>query len=128
MEATTERRYNILIVLSKRRYDTLDNLAIEFCVSKKSIWRDIQVLQCIAPITPKPGRYGGISITDKDFYFGKQYLTPQQENLLRDILPSLSDEEQAIMQSIISSFSLIASCYLLSPPLNMKRETLSSQP
>lgn len=109
LEATTERRYNILIVLSKRRFDTLDNLAVEFCVSKKTIWRDIQVLQCIAPITPKPGRCGGVSITDKDYYFGKQYLTSQQEELLRNILPSLSNEDQVIMQSIISSFSLIAS-------------------
>lgn len=106
MEATTERRYNILIVLSKRRFDTLENLAVEFSVSKKTIWRDVQILQCIAPITPKPGRCGGISITDKDFFFGKQYLTTQQENLLRDVLPSLSDDEQIIMQSIISSFSM----------------------
>ena len=53
------RRYNILIVLCRRRYEKTKNLAYEFGVSERTVRRDIDVISLSAPIYTKSGRYGG---------------------------------------------------------------------
>ena len=40
------------------------------------------------------------------WYFGRRYLRPEQEALLRDLLPGLQPEQQKTMQSILTSFAI----------------------
>ena len=44
MLATTERRQALLRLLCERRYETIDNLAFEFSVNRRTIRRDIELL------------------------------------------------------------------------------------
>ena len=61
----TERRQELLEVLSRRRHDTYSNLACEFNVSRMTIRRDILALMCSYPIkTVHGGRHGGVKVED----------------------------------------------------------------
>ena len=60
-----ERQQKLLEVLCFRRYDTIDNLARELKVSRRTICRDLVVLMCSYPIETVRGRYGGgVKIAD----------------------------------------------------------------
>ena len=105
MKNTTERRQLILETLSDRRADTLDNLAVEFNVSKMTIRRDIEILSCSAPIFTTAGRYGGgIRVAD-GWYIGRRYLHDDQEQLLRNLMDGLQPEDQKTMQAILTAFA-----------------------
>jgi len=54
-----ERRIELIKVLYRREYETINNLAFEFGVSNRTIRRDIDELSRMIPIYTKPGRYGG---------------------------------------------------------------------
>ena len=105
MKNTTERRQLILEALSDRRADTLDNLAVEFNVSKMTIRRDIEILSCSAPIFTTAGRYGGgIRVAD-GWYVGRRYLRDDQEQLLCKLMDGLQPEDQKTMQAILTAFA-----------------------
>ena len=105
MKNTTERRQLILESLSDRRADTLDNLAVEFNVSKMTIRRDIEILSCSAPIFTTAGRYGGgIRVAD-GWYVGRRYLRDDQEQLLCKLMDGLQPEDQKTMQAILTAFA-----------------------
>ena len=105
MKNTTERRQLILEALSDRRADTLDNLAVEFNVSKMTIRRDIEILSCSAPIFTTAGRYGGgIRVAD-GWYVGRRYLRDDQEQLLCNLMDGLQPEDQKTMQAILTAFA-----------------------
>ena len=39
------------------------------------------------------------------WYFGRRYLRPEQEALLRDLLPGLQPEDQKTMERILTAFA-----------------------
>jgi len=45
-----ERRQKLLAILSIRRHDIVENLAYEFCISKKTVLRDVNLLNIILSI------------------------------------------------------------------------------
>lgn len=64
MRATTERRQAIIDILCKRRYETIDNLAFEFSVSRRTIRRDIELLSISFPLYTIRGVGGGVHIVE----------------------------------------------------------------
>ena len=77
MRNTVERRLRLLEILCKRKRETLDNLAYELKVSKRTIRYDIEILSYTYPIYTTTGPYGGIYIEDT-FRLGMKYLTKNQ--------------------------------------------------
>ena len=77
MKNTAERRLRLLEILCKRKHETLDNLAYELNVSKRTIRYDIEILSYTYPIYTTTGPYGGIYIEDT-FRLGMKYLTKNQ--------------------------------------------------
>lgn len=59
MQECVQRRRQLLRCLCSRRYDTIPNLAAEFCVSERTIQRDISVLSLTEPIYTQAGRHSG---------------------------------------------------------------------
>ena len=106
MQNANERRQKLLAVLSIRRHDIVDNLAYEFCISKKTILRDVNLLSLEHnPVYILPGRNGGIFMID-GCYASSKYLTSTEKDLLLRILKSLEYEDKIIMLKIIKTFSL----------------------
>lgn len=101
----SERRNAILEVLCLRRFDTLDNLAFEFKVSRRTIRYDIELLSLSYPIYTVQGNGGGIHV-DENYRTGKPFLKEGQRELLERLLPSLEGEDAEVMKSIIKTFGL----------------------
>lgn len=101
-----ERRYAILETLCRTRYDTTKNLAIMFGVSRSTVRRDIIFLSCSYPLQTKRGHYGGGVYVEEWFYLDRRFLSPKQIALLKRILPTLSEEDQKVLTSILSQFSM----------------------
>lgn len=100
----TERRQKLLETLCRHRHDKIDNLAFEFCVSERTIRRDIQELSLSYPIyTDSRRNSAGVHI-EEGYYLNKQYLKPEQKAFLETIANRLRGEEQEKMQEIIDRF------------------------
>lgn len=102
----SERREAILKVLCQRRQDTIENLAFEFGVSVRTIKYDIEELTLAHPIETVRGRYGGgVKVAD-GYYVGRNYLKPEQQELLKRLSETLTGDDLATMQSIFRDFAL----------------------
>lgn len=115
MAETTERRIRLLNALSRRRYDTVANLAVEFGVSERTIRRDIESLSVIEPIYTKTGRYAGGVYMLEGCYTDHKNLNAAQKNVLQRIVTCaqngieivLSEVEINHLNDIIKSFSVL---------------------
>lgn len=102
---SNERRNAMLEILSMRRFETLENLAFEFGVSKRTIRYDIEILSLTYPIYTVQGNGGGIHV-DENYRLGKSYLKKDQQELLERLLPNLSGKDATTMKEIIKTFGL----------------------
>ena len=98
-----ERRQAIIELLCERRIEKIENLAFEFSVNECTIRRDIQELSLSYPIYTKTGTYGGVYVAE-DYYLGKQYLRPDEKELLETLSSSVGDDQRKILESIIRKF------------------------
>lgn len=105
MLSPSERRQAIIEAISERRYETIDNLALEFSVCRNTIKRDLTIISSSVPIYTVKGRTGGVR-AHEDWYASKEYLTKEQELLLSEILPHLDIEREYIMRSIIDKYRM----------------------
>ena len=101
-----ERRMEILQVLIERKEGTLENLAFEFGVSKRTIQYDIETLSLSHPIYCESGNGGGIRI-EKDYKIGKRRFSQEQEEFLKSLMPRLSAGEQDKMNEILNEFIVL---------------------
>lgn len=101
-----ERRAEILRILCVRREETVDNLAKEFSVSRRTVLYDIEALTLAHPIETVRGRYGGGVRVADGYYLGRNYLKPVQQDLLKRLAGQLSGEDLTVMDSILSEFAL----------------------
>lgn len=91
---TTERRHKIMMLLCKRRHETVSNLATEFGVSERTIRRDIDILSFTYPIYTQQGRYAGGIYVMNGYYIDQLYLTTAEINFLKKILLCIKKENE----------------------------------
>ncbi len=109
---TAERRNEIIKILCRRRHETIENLASELAVSKRTIRRDIEVLSISYPIYTQTGKYnGGVYVMD-DFFLERMYMSDAELEVLKKLYnftdnnPSvLNQNEKNTLCSIISTYS-----------------------
>ena len=108
----TERRRELLEVLCLRRYDTCENLAHEFHVSKRTIYSDIEALMCSYPIEAVRGHGGGFKIADGYYLYCNSHcksdgrtLNADQVDLLHKVGAQLDDRDLNVLNSILLQFS-----------------------
>lgn len=99
-----ERRQALLEHLCEVRQSTLENLAFHFSVSLSTIRRDVLELSLSYPVYTVCGKYDGGVYIANDYYLGKRFLSPEQEELLASIAPTLDDDRRKVMESIIRKF------------------------
>ena len=104
--ALYERRRQLIYILYERRFDTVANLASEFCVCKHTIARDVQVLSLEYPIFTKSGRCGGVYIPDGS-YLEQRQLTIYQRDFLLEIGKRLPEEDLSFAYSKITFSSSV---------------------
>lgn len=99
-----ERRRKILELLNLRRHDTMQHLADEFGVSRLTIYRDLLILAEEYPFVHTIGRGGGVSLPD-GYYLSRKYLKPDQVEVIRRNLDSVSAKDREVFQSILDDFA-----------------------
>ncbi len=101
----SERRQEIFEILCDQRHATMDDLANQFNVSRRTIITDIRELSLIYPIYTVCGKYdGGVYLSD-NFKLGKKdYLTPEQEEVLNQLKCLSTFEQREVLQSILKKF------------------------
>ena len=94
----------ILTVLCNRRSEVAENLALEFGVTPRTIYSDIQILSCSYPIITIQGNGGGIKIMD-GYTLGMKYLTDKQLELLTRLSDKLTGEDDKLtIKAIITTY------------------------
>ena len=108
---TSERRYKIMKLLCRRRYETTSNLALEFGVSERTIQRDIEILSRTEPIFTKAGKYtGGVYVVD-NYSMDRMYMSSSEIDLLHKVSATIQDnnaftlEEKALLRRIITEYT-----------------------
>lgn len=108
---TAERRYEIMKILCRRRYETIINLALEFGVSERTIQRDIETLSRTEPIFTKPGKYtGGVYVVD-NYSMDRMYMSDAEIALLHKVSitmqkhNNLTPEEKLLLECIIAEYT-----------------------
>ena len=109
---TAERRREIMIVLCRRRYDTMHNLASEFGVSVRTIQRDIESLSISEPIYTQSGKYGGGVYITEGYSLERMYMKAEEIAVLHKLLeaadnnpPLLSSNEKETLRTIINQYT-----------------------
>ena len=110
---TSERRAELLRILSLRRHDTVFNLAREFGVSERTIRRDIETLSLSEPIYTQTGRYNGGVYIIEGYSARKLYLLDSEIKVIKKIQSYLDNaaesplnlEEMTILNSIVLKYT-----------------------
>ena len=99
---TVERRKAVIEYLCEVRQSTLENLAFEFNVTKRTIQNDILELSLSHPIYTQSGRHGGGIFVDDGYYLGKQFLSNEQKDLLESLLGKVDSKQKKVLETIIN--------------------------
>ena len=109
---TAERRYEIMKILCRRRYETIRNLASEFGVSMRTVQRDIEVLSGSEPIYTQFGKYGGGVYVVEGYSMDRMYMKNSELDVLQKLYIAadkyedlLTTDEQNLLKSLISQYS-----------------------
>ena len=109
---TAERRYEIMKILCRRRYETIRNLASEFGVSMRTVQRDIEALSRTEPIYTQFGKYGGGVYVMEDYSMDRMYMKEQELDVLQKLYIAadkyedlLTVDEKNLLKSLISQYS-----------------------
>lgn len=122
---TAERRMAILRVLCKRRKDTVENLACEFGVSRRTVRRDIVSLSLTEPIYTKSGRYdGGVYVVD-GYDMSRTYMSEQETAVMNKIKQILIEDPTLLSAEDRERFSNIILQYTKPDPQKVKAENHS---
>ncbi len=105
-----ERRNAIMNTLRRDGHTTVTSLARLFGVSERTIYTDITALSSAYPIQTARGRYGGGVELASWFHPNASTLSPQQEELLRRMRPTLAGNDLIVLNSILVQFSLSRGC------------------
>ena len=99
------RRMEIEWILINKGTTTRRALAQRFSVSIVTIGQDISAMSRYVPIYAKLGRYGGICIQE-DYKCNRAYLSRDQEEVLKRLIPTLSKKDKILMETVLYKFKL----------------------
>ena len=109
---TAERRYKIMKILCRRRYETIRNLASEFGVSRRTVQRDIEVLSGTEPIYTQFGKYGGGVYVVEGYSMDRMYMKNSELDVLQKLYIAadknealLTIDEKNLLRLLISQYS-----------------------
>ena len=107
-----ERRHEIMKILCRCRYETINNLAAGFGVSPRTIQRDIEILSRTEPIFTQCGKYGGGVYVVEGYSMNRMYMTNAELDVLKKLyiaadenVALLTDNEKRILRYLISQYS-----------------------
>ena len=108
---TAERRYEIMKLLCRRRYETIRNLASEFGVSMRTIQRDIEALSRTEPIYTQFGKYGGGVYVVEGYSMDRMYMKDSEIDVLKKLYIAADKNDDLLTTDEINLLRLLISQY-----------------
>ena len=110
------RLFEIIYILLNKESVTAKELAAQFCVSTRTIYRDIDTLSLAGiPVYTEKGKGGGISLLP-DFVLNKSILSEREQNEILAALHGLShvktDETKSVLNRLSTIFNKTAANWL----------------
>ena len=100
-----DRRAELIRLLLSRRRDTVSNLAAVFCVSEKTIRRDLAELTAQYPIVTIPGNGGGVRL--EDWYRPHRRLfTKEQCAVLRELILIANEHQTIVLLELLNAYGV----------------------
>lgn len=81
-----ERRHDLLVLLCRKRHETVSSLSEQLGVSARTVLRDIEALSLSVPIYTKQGRHGGGVYILDGYAPERLYLAEDELSLLERLL------------------------------------------
>ena len=108
---TAERRYEIMKILCRRRYENMRNLASELGVSMRTIQRDIEVLSLTEPIYTQAGKHGGGVYVVSGYNMNRMYMTNSELDVLRKLYIAADENAELLTFDEKNQLELLISQY-----------------
>ncbi len=105
-KTTFERRLNVLFYLIQYRKSTIVDMAKYFGVHRNTAYKDVVFLSHYAPIYTKSGIGGGVYLLDSYRNGLFPYLSVDEVDVLKKILPHLTPQDRYVVKNIINKCSL----------------------
>lgn len=110
---STERQLTIIKILCRRGHETMQNLADELGVCKRTIQRDIEAISIEVPVSLKKGKYDGGVYIEETYRSDKMCFTAEETALLYRIAnalkkvstDTLGEEERNLYLALIRKYS-----------------------
>jgi len=101
MRSAIDRREKILEALCVRRTDTINNLANEFGVSRRTLRYDIEILSSSYPIISVRGRYSSGVKMEEWYSFRKLRLTDEQSEVLQQLMQNADSHQRKVLSEML---------------------------
>ena len=98
-----DRRMEIISFLMHRHHSTMEELAWEFGVCRRTIMRDISILSYGYPVYTKQGVGGGVFIL-KSYKPYNNTLTPLELETMLKIYGAAEEEDKRILSQVIGKY------------------------
>ena len=104
MKSAPERRVALLERILDYGETTIDNLAFQFDVGRRTIERDLQYLETTSVFGSLfrkiPGRGGGVK-PNWEWREAFWTVTPEEEDAIREAIPYVSARNQIVLQNLL---------------------------
>ncbi len=104
MAGQFERRISIYQRILVRKTETIDNLAMEFNVSRPTIQRDIADLMMFFPIETRQGLAGGVFLAERQH---GGVITDEESEALRKAIEQLDGQEKKTLEEMLIRLSMM---------------------
>lgn len=111
---TAERRHEMLLLLCRKRHETVSELASLFGVSRRTVMRDIEALSFSVPLYTKKGRFGGGVYLVEGYSMDRMYMKPDELALLRRLLFAAQNPKETLSEKEVRQLSELIAGY--TPP------------
>jgi len=96
-----ERRAEIVRILTGRRFETMLNLAVQFNVSRITIFNDIEMLTLDHPIETVRGRGGGVRFMKDYRNTYRNDITQEQQELLISLMSMVDKHGKKLLKELL---------------------------
>jgi len=96
--------FAIFLYLSKNKKTTANEIALNFNISTRSVYRYIDILSLLGfPVTTKQGKGGGVNVVG-NFYIEKFSLTAKDKGIIKEYLlrKDIPLDLRKILESLVS--------------------------
>ena len=99
-----ERQDRIMATLRKQRKATMQEFAVAFNCTERTVRNDVAALSATFPLVTVQGKNGGVMLADW-YQPQRSSLGPEQIEVLKRFASSADTEDRMILNSILDQFS-----------------------